>query len=166
MYFHLQLIPLTIIYVAMAITGIIGNISVCWVILRIPYMRSATNYYLFSLAVSDLLILLLGNLSSSKKFPIYFIHESKSCFFLSNVLSVSICGCSYVYFNKSYFCNNTWSKVKTYGNVKHCNGANHNYLITSNLTHEDLHQLLSKLRRKQFFIMGLNYWDMVWLSPQ
>ena len=81
MYFHLQLIPLTIIYVAMAITGIIGNISVCWVILRIPYMRSATNYYLFSLAVSDLLILLLGNQSPSKKFPIYFIHESKSCFF-------------------------------------------------------------------------------------
>jgi hypothetical protein len=54
-----KLIPLTITYVAMAITGIIGNLSVCCVILRIPYMRSATNYYLFSLAVSDLLILLL-----------------------------------------------------------------------------------------------------------
>ena len=106
MYFHLQLIPLTIIYVAMAITGIIGNISVCWVILRIPYMRSATNYYLFSLAVSDLLILLLGNQSPSEKFPsISFMKTNAG--FLSNVLSVSICGCSYVYFNKSYFCNNT-----------------------------------------------------------
>ena len=143
MFFYLQLIPLTIIYVAMAITGIIGNISVCWVILRIPYMRSATNYYLFSLAVSDLLILLLGNQSPSKNFPSISFMKAKAVF-LSNVLSVSICGCSYVYFNKSYFCNNTWSKVKTYGNVKHCNGVNQNYLITSNLTHEDLHQLLSK----------------------
>ena len=81
MYFHLQLIPLTIIYVAMAITGIIGNISVCWVILRIPYMRSATNYYLFSLAVSDLLILLLGNLSSSKKIPSILLMKAKAGYF-------------------------------------------------------------------------------------
>lgn len=54
------LVPLTIVYVVMSITGIFGNLSVCCVILRIPSMRSATNYYLFSLAVSDLLILLLG----------------------------------------------------------------------------------------------------------
>ena len=39
----------------MFITGIFGNLSVCCVILRIPSMRSATNYYLFSLAVADLL---------------------------------------------------------------------------------------------------------------
>ena len=44
----------------MSITGVFGNLSVCCVILRIPSMRSATNYYLFSLAVADLLILLLG----------------------------------------------------------------------------------------------------------
>lgn len=44
----------------MSITGVFGNLSVCCVILRIPAMRSATNYYLFSLAVADLLILLLG----------------------------------------------------------------------------------------------------------
>ena len=97
---YLQLIPLTIIYVAMAITGIIGNVSVCWVILRIPYMRSATNYYLFSLAVSDLLILLLGNLSSSKKFLGNFIHKSKSWFF-SMELCVLKCGFLSVHFNKS-----------------------------------------------------------------
>ena len=128
MYFHLQLIPLTIIYVAMAITGIIGNISVCWVILRIPYMRSATNYYLFSLAVSDLLILLLGNLSSSKKFPIYIINESESRFFL-NVLFVL----RYGLFQQKLFGNNTFINVKASGNLKHCNEAKHNlysYLIT------------------------------------
>eukprot|EP00094_Tigriopus_californicus_P014161 TCALIF_13716-PA protein Name:"Similar to Nmur2 Neuromedin-U receptor 2 (Rattus norvegicus)" AED:0.20 eAED:0.20 QI:0/0.75/0.77/1/0.5/0.66/9/111/380 len=44
----------------MFITGVFGNLSVCCVILRIPGMRSATNYYLFSLAVADMLILLLG----------------------------------------------------------------------------------------------------------
>ena len=61
------LVPLTIVYVVMSITGIFGNLSVCCVILRIPSMRSATNYYLFSLAVSDLLILLLGITNYSSK---------------------------------------------------------------------------------------------------
>ncbi|XP_059079871.1 neuropeptides capa receptor-like isoform X2 [Tigriopus californicus] len=55
-----KLIPLTIVYIVMFITGVFGNLSVCCVILRIPGMRSATNYYLFSLAVADMLILLLG----------------------------------------------------------------------------------------------------------
>ena len=122
----------------------------------ITFFRWRCQISLFSCWVINLL---------QKNFPSISFMKAKAVF-LSNVLSVSICGCSYVYFNKSYFCNNTWSKVKTYGNVNHCNGESHNYLITSNLTHEDLHQLLSKLRRKQFFIMGLNYWDMVWLSPQ
>ena len=56
------LIPLTCVYLLLAILGIFGNFSVCFVIFRIPSMRSATNYYLFSLAVADLLILLLGKL--------------------------------------------------------------------------------------------------------
>ena len=55
-----KLVPLTVIYVVMSITGVFGNLSVCCVILRIPGMRSATNYYLFSLAVADLLILFFG----------------------------------------------------------------------------------------------------------
>ena len=55
----------------MFITGIFGNLSVCCVILRIPSMRSATNYYLFSLAVADLLILLLGKRKLRLAFFIY-----------------------------------------------------------------------------------------------
>ena len=51
----------------MSITGIFGNLSVCCVILRFPGMRSATNYYLFSLAVADLLILLLGESVSGRR---------------------------------------------------------------------------------------------------
>ena len=51
---------LTIIYVCVFIFGIIGNASTCLVISRNPYMHTVTNYYLFSLAISDLLILLSG----------------------------------------------------------------------------------------------------------
>ncbi len=51
---------MTIIYVIMFITGVTGNVAVCLVIIKNRSMHTATNYYLFSLAVSDLVILLLG----------------------------------------------------------------------------------------------------------
>lgn len=73
-----NLIPMTIVNAVMFITGVFGNLSVCCVILRIPSMRSATNYYLFSLAVADLLILLLGK----KKIIIYILvllYTNKTC---------------------------------------------------------------------------------------
>lgn len=60
---HLSLnivLPITIIYVFIFVTGVIGNIAVCVVIVRNNFMHTATNYYLFSLAVSDLTLLLLG----------------------------------------------------------------------------------------------------------
>lgn len=53
-------IPITIIYVAIFFTGVVGNISTCVVIARNKSMHTATNYYLFSLAISDLLLLLSG----------------------------------------------------------------------------------------------------------
>lgn len=53
-------IPLTVIYSAIFLTGIIGNIITCIVISRNKSMHTATNYYLFSLAVSDLLLLISG----------------------------------------------------------------------------------------------------------
>lgn len=53
-------IPMTIIYAAIFLTGIIGNVSTCIVIARNKSMHTATNYYLFSLAVSDLLLLVSG----------------------------------------------------------------------------------------------------------
>ncbi|KAK2585017.1 hypothetical protein KPH14_008543 [Odynerus spinipes] len=53
-------IPVTIIYASIFITGTIGNISTCIVIARNKSMHTATNYYLFSLAVSDLLLLISG----------------------------------------------------------------------------------------------------------
>ncbi|KAG5873041.1 hypothetical protein JTB14_010524 [Gonioctena quinquepunctata] len=53
-------VPLTIVYVIIFITGTIGNVSTCVVIARNKSMHTATNYYLFSLAISDLLLLVTG----------------------------------------------------------------------------------------------------------
>lgn len=53
-------IPMTVVYSLILMTGVIGNICTCIVISRNRYMHTATNYYLFSLAVSDLLLLVLG----------------------------------------------------------------------------------------------------------
>lgn len=53
-------IPVTVIYALIFITGIVGNVSTCIVIARNKSMHTATNYYLFSLAVSDLLLLVSG----------------------------------------------------------------------------------------------------------
>lgn len=53
-------IPITFIYMLIFITGVIGNISTCIVISKNKSLKTATNYYLFSLAVSDFLLLLSG----------------------------------------------------------------------------------------------------------
>lgn len=53
-------LPVTVIYVVIFFTGLVGNVSTCVVITRNKSMHTATNYYLFSLAVSDLLLLISG----------------------------------------------------------------------------------------------------------
>ncbi|XP_036323188.1 pyrokinin-1 receptor [Rhagoletis pomonella] len=53
-------IPVTIIYSLIFVSGVIGNISTCIVIKKNRSMHTATNYYLFSLAISDFLLLLSG----------------------------------------------------------------------------------------------------------
>ncbi|XP_034963934.2 neuromedin-U receptor 2 [Zootoca vivipara] len=56
---HLFL-PMTWVYGLIFIVGVSGNLLVCLVILRHRNMKTPTNYYLFSLAISDLLVLLCG----------------------------------------------------------------------------------------------------------
>lgn len=51
---------LLFIYGVIFVTGIVGNIFTCIVISRTSYMRTSTNYYLFSLAISDVLLLIVG----------------------------------------------------------------------------------------------------------
>ncbi|XP_069811820.1 neuromedin-U receptor 2 [Dendropsophus ebraccatus] len=53
-------LPMTLVYAFIFLVGVSGNMLVCLVILKHHNMRTPTNYYLFSLAVSDLLVLLLG----------------------------------------------------------------------------------------------------------
>ncbi|XP_063709745.1 neuropeptides capa receptor-like [Culicoides brevitarsis] len=53
-------LSVTILFVGIFVTGIIGNLIVCVVIVRHATMHTATNYYLFSLAVSDLIFLMFG----------------------------------------------------------------------------------------------------------
>ncbi|XP_077414460.1 neuromedin-U receptor 1-like [Vanacampus margaritifer] len=47
-------------YLTIFLVGVSGNSLTCAVILRYKVMQTPTNYYLLSLAVSDLLVLLLG----------------------------------------------------------------------------------------------------------
>ena len=54
-----SVIPFTIIYVAIFVFGIIGNVCTCVVVTRNRYMHTATNYYLFNLAVSDFLLVII-----------------------------------------------------------------------------------------------------------
>lgn len=55
-------IPLTVIFGLLLVTGCVGNLCTAIVIARPKnkYMHTATNYYLFSLAMSDFLFLILG----------------------------------------------------------------------------------------------------------
>ena len=51
---------LTLVYSTIFITGLIGNFCTCIVIWKNTYMHTVTNYYLFNLAISDVLTLVLG----------------------------------------------------------------------------------------------------------
>uniref|UniRef100_A0A671Z4K3 Neuromedin U receptor 1 n=1 Tax=Sparus aurata TaxID=8175 RepID=A0A671Z4K3_SPAAU len=53
-------LPVCLVYLVIFLVGVLGNVLTCTVIARNKVMWTPTNYYLFSLAVSDLLVLLLG----------------------------------------------------------------------------------------------------------
>lgn len=54
------LISVTICYLFIFVAGVLGNVITCTVISRNKSMHTATNYYLFNLAISDLILLLSG----------------------------------------------------------------------------------------------------------
>nr|QPA18429.1 pheromone biosynthesis activating neuropeptide receptor C [Chilo suppressalis] len=54
------LVPLSITFCIIFVAGVLGNISTCVVISRNRSMHTATNFYLFSLAISDLILLICG----------------------------------------------------------------------------------------------------------
>lgn len=51
---------LSVIYVIIFVLGVLGNVITCIVIAKNKSMHTAVNFYLFSLAVSDLLLLISG----------------------------------------------------------------------------------------------------------
>lgn len=53
-------LPVCLTYLLIFLVGVVGNVLTCTVIARNKVMWTPTNSYLFSLAVSDLLVLLLG----------------------------------------------------------------------------------------------------------
>ncbi|KAM9718952.1 neuromedin-U receptor 1-like [Menidia menidia] len=55
-----KFLPICITYILIFTVGVLGNALTCAVILRYRVMQTPTNYYLLSLAMSDLLVLLLG----------------------------------------------------------------------------------------------------------
>lgn len=56
------LILLTVIYLIIFVLGVLGNVVTCIVIAKNKSMHTVVNYYLFSLAVSDLLLLICGKI--------------------------------------------------------------------------------------------------------
>ncbi|XP_029945205.1 growth hormone secretagogue receptor type 1-like [Salarias fasciatus] len=59
MFGFIELVCVTVIYIPLMLCGLIGNILTILVVVLRPHMRSSTYLYLSSMAVSDLLILLL-----------------------------------------------------------------------------------------------------------
>ncbi|MEQ2213743.1 hypothetical protein XENOCAPTIV_020186, partial [Xenoophorus captivus] len=52
--------PVTTVYLLIFLTGLSGNLLTCAVIAKHKKMRNPTNFYLVSLSVSDLLVLMFG----------------------------------------------------------------------------------------------------------
>ena len=59
---------MTIFYVMVFLSGLFGNLSVIMVIVKSKGLHCAMNFYLLSLALADILIILLGAVTSEKLF--------------------------------------------------------------------------------------------------
>ena len=67
----------TIIYSAISIFGIPGNILTCLTIITNSYLKTAPNYFIFNLAIVDLITLIIGNVITNSYVKIYRIIRSK-----------------------------------------------------------------------------------------
>ena len=61
-------VGMTIFYGSLFLLGVPGNFLTCLIIFMNSYMRAAPNYYLFNLAVADILTLSIGKLYSISAF--------------------------------------------------------------------------------------------------
>jgi len=68
-------LALTVVYGVIFVTGLLGNACTCVVIATNAHLHTATNFYLFSLAISDLLTLVLGQCYSTRILLHTYIHR-------------------------------------------------------------------------------------------
>ena len=61
-------VPLTVYYVILFMVGIIGNLLTCLIICTNAYMRTPSNFFLVSLAVTDMMSLICGERKKTKDF--------------------------------------------------------------------------------------------------
>ena len=73
---RVSLILVTVFYLVVFLCGLVGNLLVCIVIARSKCLHSAMNYYLISLALADLILLILGK----KKLGIFSNITLAECF--------------------------------------------------------------------------------------
>lgn len=69
-----SVVCVTVIYIPLMLFGLLGNILTILVVWLRPHMRSSTYLYLSSMAVSDLLILLLLPLDLYKVKPLHWYY--------------------------------------------------------------------------------------------
>lgn len=82
------LISVTICYLFIFVAGVLGNVITCTVISRNKSMHTATNYYLFNLAISDLILLLSGKSNHPKSFGVI-LHYNVVVFDPQSVTSIT-----------------------------------------------------------------------------
>ena len=55
-------VGMTVFYATLFLMGVPGNFLTCLIIFMNSYMRASPNYYLFNLAVADILTLSIGKI--------------------------------------------------------------------------------------------------------
>ena len=127
-------VGMTIFYGSLFLLGVPGNFLTCLIIFMNSYMRAAPNYYLFNLAVADILTLSIGKLYSILSLFIFWFwarqSNPKNCF-LSAVF-VWWCKTSLDMFESYFFMLSFW--------VNSCHFVSSNVIL--HLTHICLDMML------------------------
>jgi len=74
------LVLVTVFYVVVFVSGLLGNLSVCLVIIKSTSLHSAMNYYLISLAVADITIIILGVPDELRTYWMQYPYPFGECF--------------------------------------------------------------------------------------
>ena len=59
-------VPMTVFYLVLFVAGVPGNLLTCLIILWNSYMRAPPNFFLFNLAIVDIITLTMGKINVKK----------------------------------------------------------------------------------------------------